>query len=747
MKELDEVKYFGVRHMSPGASWHLKNFLDENRPELILVEGFSDAGGVIPFLTDPDLKPPVAVLAYSKTLPLRTLIYPLALYSPEFQAFKWAAENKAASAFIDLPAGVFMGLSEKQFRGGRESLYFNIHEEVAGAAGEDDFDSHWERTYEHIDLKGAFSKMVLELGETMRLLESRDRDYFRAENMVREAYMRKKIASYIAQGVKAQNIAVIAGAYHVPSFRASEHIMTDREEAALKCIECSLTLMPYSYSRLSTQSGYGAGNRAPAYFEMLWELLEKGELADLPAVYLGRLSEMLRQKGFSVSAAHVIEAVRLSQSLASLKEGRFPVLSDLKDAAETVIGEGGKHFLEQCMYELEVGRKFGKVPENSLKTSIQEDFMRNMKELKLERYRQNISQNLKLDLREKLSVKSAKAAFSGLNRSAFLHRLNLLNIPFGQVGESDREWVENWHLNWLPESETALVEAVLLGETVKIAAAVKLNREIQDCQDVKTAALLVKKACKCALTKELSKARSLLQNLAADSSDFLSLAQTCFELSELIRFGSVRQLDTKDFIPLLKEIFAEAVLQMQFSANCDSESLKNIFAAVDSLNLTASGAGEIVDCELFENELKSICFRDDLNPSLSGYATALLLEKNILSDQELLREFCRRISPGIDADIGAGWFEGFAVRNRMLLIWKKNLWDHLSLYIDSLDEEQFKRALVFLRRTFADFAASEIKEIAVAVCSILGGGEQIQESLKKLQLSDAEMDMLDDLDL
>ena len=86
--------------------------------------------------------------------------------------------------------------------------------------------------------------------------------------------------------------------------------------------------------------------------------------------------------------------------LASLKEGQSPVLADLKDAAITVIGEGRREILEKCMEEIEVGSRFGRLPENSLKTSVQDDFDRNMKELKLERFRQNYLQNLKLDLRE-----------------------------------------------------------------------------------------------------------------------------------------------------------------------------------------------------------------------------------------------------------------------------------------------------------------------------------------------------------
>ena len=157
MKELDHINYFGVRHLSPGAAWHLLQLLDEVHPEVILIEGLSDADHIIPFLTDPKCIPPVAILAYSQHPPVKTLVYPLAEYSPEYQALVWAAENGSRSHFIDLPSGIFMGLSECDFRGGVESEYRDIHAEIARLSGEDDYDSHWERCFEHITHKDSFA--------------------------------------------------------------------------------------------------------------------------------------------------------------------------------------------------------------------------------------------------------------------------------------------------------------------------------------------------------------------------------------------------------------------------------------------------------------------------------------------------------------------------------------------------------------------------------------------------------------
>ena len=70
----------------------------------------------------------------------------------------------------------------------------------------------------------------------------------------------------------------------------------------------------------------------------------------------------------------------------------------------------------------------------------------------------------------------------------------------------------------------------------------------------------------------------------------------------------------------------------------------------------------------------------------------------------------RRLSPGIPAELGAGWFEGLSMKNHYALIARLSLWESLSGYLDELDDREFKRALVFLRRAFADFTSEGKKQ-------------------------------------
>src|SRR5947209_18589590 len=108
-----EPHIFGVRHLSPAAAWHLRQLLGRVRPRLVLIEGSDDADDLIPHIVSPKSKLPIAILAYTTDAPVRTFVYPLAIYSPEYQALLWCQQNKVKVRFMDLPSSVFLGLMDR----------------------------------------------------------------------------------------------------------------------------------------------------------------------------------------------------------------------------------------------------------------------------------------------------------------------------------------------------------------------------------------------------------------------------------------------------------------------------------------------------------------------------------------------------------------------------------------------------------------------------------------------------------
>ena len=144
--------------------------------------------------------------------------------------------------------------------------------------------------------------------------------------------------------------------------------------------------------------------------------------------------------------------------------------------------------------------------------------------------------------------------------------------------------------------------------------------------------------------------------------------------------------------------------------------------------------------------LADISDRDDLNTRCSGFAMAILLERGQADEGLLSREVARRLSPGVPADLGAGWFEGLAGKNRYALIARLSLWRQLDDYLSGLDDETFKRALVFLRRAFAGFSASEKNDIAENLGEVWGANPRQAAELLMNGVTEDEKKVLDSLD-
>jgi len=768
---------FGVRHLSPAAGWHLRQLLARVQPSLVLIEGSDDADDLIPHIVSPKSKLPIAILAYTADAPVRTFVYPLATYSPEYQALLWCQQNKVQARFMDLPSSVFLGLGDRddgtavldpdkppqkkpgakagkddedadtlaampEAKPARESVY----QRIARLAGEPDYETYWERHFEQLRGEDTYWNAARTYGQELRALEDFSTRQA-AENLVREAYMRRKIQQALAEGFKPHRIVIVTGAFHASALGPENPPITDEEFARLRRRESRLTLMPYSYFKLSSQSGYGAGNHAPAYFEMVWHSVNENRTATLPTLFLTHVVRELRAAGTFRSTAEVIEGVRLAEAMAALKNS-LPTLRELQDAAVTLLGQGDPAVVREPLLRVEVGTAIGSLAKGVTQTSIQDDFYRELTRLKLDQFKTAVRRELELDLRENRRVKGKESAFLDLHRSSFLHRLAVLEVDFSDqlaVRQENTTWAERWALQWTPEAEIAIVEAVLLGETIELAVAVKFKQRLEKCASIADAATVIRQACQCGMSGSIELARQTLQRLANDSSDFTALAFATRELGLVIRYGDVRQFDAEPLKPLLEQLFLEGALSLVGAANCDLAAAKKMLDGVNELNKVALDYTTLIDEPLWIAELHKLAQADHLNPLLSGYACALLLERNLISNEELAREVSRRLSPGIDADLGAGWFEGLAKRNRYALLARLPLWQQLDQYVASLTEDEFKRALVFLRRAFGDFAPSEKRSITENLGEIWGANpDNVSEALAT-ELTEKEKQKLDEL--
>jgi hypothetical protein len=513
--------------------------------------------------------------------------------------------------------------------------------------------------------------------------------------------------------------------------------------------------MPYTYYRLSSQSGYGAGNHAPMYFQRLHEERTAGRGERLAARYLTEVCHAMRRGGQIRSAAEVIEAARLAQSLAALNDSCAPTLRDLRDAAITCLGRGEPDLVRPFLAEVEVGHAIGRLPKGVSRTALQDDFYLQLEGLRLEKYQVDKDQApLELDLRENRFVKGEEAALRDRNRSIFLHRLESLGLGFGKrqdVKGQHGTAREQWLLRWKPDCEIQLIEAALKGDTVEVATAVALSERLAECERVDQAAGIVKTAVTCELANALEDASRRLQAMAVEDSGFVPLARAVDDLAVSISYKNVRKFDPEPLRPLLAQLFLRGTLQLKQACVCDRAGAREIQEAITLLNGVAVGNADDVDWQRWDRELQGVAATDDLNPYLSGLACSIILEKGKISEDELSHEVSRRLSPGVDAELGAGWFEGLVQGNRQALFSRLPLWRQLDAYIAALQDDEFRQALVYLRRAFGQFEQGELRRVVSNLVEISQEGPEELKASVDVKLSDDEarkiQEQLGDLDL
>jgi hypothetical protein len=92
---------------------------------------------------------------------------------------------------------------------------------------------------------------------------------------LREAYMRQTIRQAQKEGFT--NIAMICGAWHTPAL-VPPLAVAKADAALLKGLpkaKVSATWVPWTYNRLTFQSGYGAGIESPGWYEHLWHVSDR----------------------------------------------------------------------------------------------------------------------------------------------------------------------------------------------------------------------------------------------------------------------------------------------------------------------------------------------------------------------------------------------------------------------------------------------------------------------------------------
>ncbi|MFI8358604.1 DUF5682 family protein [Streptomyces sp. NPDC085612] len=688
----------GVRHHGPGSARAVRAALDAARPAAVLIEGPPEGDGLLAFAADPGMRPPVALLAHAADDPGRAAFWPLAEFSPEWVAIRWALEAGVPVRFMDLPAAHSLAAAPQPEEDDTDAVRVDPLAVLAETAGYDDPERWWEDVVEHRGTAGAAAEPLRAfevLGEAMGVLREAYGDGGHRRDLVREAYMRQRMRA--ARREFGDGYAVVCGAWHVPALRARTTVAADRALlSGLPRTKVETTWVPWTHRRLARSGGYGAGITSPGWYAHLFAS------ADRPVErWLTTVAGLLREEGRPVSSAHVIEAVRLAETLAAMRGRPLPGLAETLEAVRAVMCDGSDVPLALIEDRLVVGDVLGEVPDGAPVVPLQRDLTRRQRSLRLKAEAQE--RELELDLRK--DTDTAK--------SLLLHRLRLLGIGWGTPTASRGStgtFRETWRLRWEPELSVRVAEAGIWGTTVLAAATAKAEADAAGAGELGEVTALAERCLLAGLSDALPAVLRALADLAALDTDVARLAEALPALARSLRYGDVRGTDASALGAVASGL-AERIcvaLPPACAAGLDTDAAAGLRGHVDGVHaavgLLANGDEGLR--ERWSAVLRTLAGRDTVPGVIRGRAARLLRDDGRLEAAETARLMGLALSPAAPPADAAGWIEGFAGGSSgggTLLVHDEDLLRLIDTWLSGVPEQAFTDVLPLLRRTFGAY--------------------------------------------
>jgi len=716
----DGTYVLGVRHHGPGSARGVLAELDRIKPDTVLVEGPADADSLVPLVTAEGMQPPVALLAYDATRPAHAVFWPYAVFSPEWQALRWAVEQGARARFVDLPSGAVLAArpappvedipaEPEEDEGDLDTVVRSDPIALlAHAAGYDDPERWWDDVVESRS-DGSGFEAITEAMAQLRDDPDPTHTHRDAEHEARrEAYMRTVLRDVRRAG--ARRIVVVCGAWHAPAL--TDPLPTAAADArvlkGMRRRKTVMTWVPWTHSRLSYASGYGAGIESPGWYHHLFTTPD-----DVVPRWLTKVAGRLREKDLPVSSVHVIEAVRLAEAVATMRGRPLAGLSEVTDATRSVLCQGEELLVDLVTRDVVVGERLGTVPDEAPTVPLEADLRATARRLRLAI--DPLEKSLELDLRKP----------TDLSRSHLLHRLRVLGVDWGVPARTmgTGTFKEGWSLTWRPEFSVDVAVASVWGTTVVDAATARVVERATSADSPLATVTGAMQACLLGdLTAALPRVLTALRDRAALDVDVEHLMDALPVLVRAMRYGDVRATDTSALEEVATSLLVriEAALPAAVTGLGDeaADALRDRVEEVHAATalMSAERRTEWLDT------VERLTHRADLHGLLAGRFVRLLADTQVLDRDETARRLERALSVGSTPADKASWIEGFLAGGGLLLVHDPVLLGTLDAWLASLRPEEFVNVLPLVRRTFGEFEAAERRQLVHQIRRLDGTG-------------------------
>ena len=587
-----------IRHHSPACALALSALLEEVRPATVLIEGPVEYADLLPSLQDPRTVPPVALLSLGE----RTAsYYPLAEFSPEWVALRWAGEHGAEAVFIDRSArlredddprsdtrgdargGVARTLQAERYLARSRSL-----DALARRLGCRDHDEVWEHLFEDratADIRSwrDFFSDTLAWAGLARLDVERevlDTDGTHAREAVMAAALRRHLpessASTGADGkgfeAPAAPVAVVTGGFHTMALLdcldATEHAAWLPE--AQPQPGGPAWLIRYDYARLDALRGYGAGMPSPGLWQRAWRARtgagplagsgtgsrrakrrtaqtapeSAGAARAFAITVVIDVATALRGLGEPLGTAQVLATVEQAMRLAALRGRAWPGRCDILDALTSCLVKdetGLSGNLGAAVASVLAASDVGEVPEGIATPPL----VRQVRDrLRAARFiiDDSVEHRVSLDTSRRPRHRERRELLARLRfvGSGFAHQISGADLV---SGTGMGQFLEEWVYSWTPMVEAALVRMAQEAPDLDVLVRTRLAQRLTGELNAEALVALVSELAVMGLGTEAGDVCDRLENSLGRLSDLGELVEALHRLAGLIESTSRLRLN------------------------------------------------------------------------------------------------------------------------------------------------------------------------------------------------------------
>lgn len=733
------VLFFPVRHHSPVCSYQLLKTADLYRPDIILIEGPEDAGGLIPVITDENTTLPAAIYYYYKDK--KKLIdseeedfrcyYPFLYSSPEYNAMCEARRLGVPARFIDLPyseilinteGGKGLRRSEKQSYADDNRLTGgDYYKRLCEKTNVRDFEEFWEKYFEISGLALTPEKFIGNMNTYCSLIrrDASEQELNADGTLIRERYMASNIRKVMKEY---KRVLVVTGGFHTSGLVKLLKEEVIPEVALHRIPEDCTGCFPaaYSYEAADALHGYASGMKYPEFHDRIFKRLRDGNTYE--GVYdaetldlLLRTAKQSSKKDIPVSVADVTAAKMLMSGLASLRGVRECGMSELTDGVTGAFIKGEKTISSSLpldiLRKLATGSSVGCIGDKKHTPPLIADFEAQCRAFRLKT-------NTAVPQETECALFTTQ---KGLPLSRLLHRLRFLGTGFCERtkgsdlhNNTDRSRVrEVWKYRRTPAVDAVLIDRTTDGFTIEEAcanAAAKLFAAERRCD---RAAHL---AVDCFLMGiGIENESETLMRLAASDGDLFSVGNAVSHFRTLYELRKLYEYEDSSMLPLLEKCFDKLVLMIPSAASVPDEKadalcavMNHLFALTDSIlpdrrdALTAS--------------LVSLISAKDKHPAVFGAAMGLLcaVEPQRQADAEAAMRGYLNGSLSVKKQ-GAQYLKGLFSTARDIVFAENRFLVMTDELLTSMSSGDFIEILPSLRLAFSYFTPQEISETAETI--------------------------------